>query len=116
MDVKQKAFRGEQFQEEKCFEEEIKSVNETTIDEHLGLDCYEKINDTELFFKQLHLWLDGLLVPFTGKKLMVLSEMKIKYIYQLPIQDLSISPFLIGTFGIMGNFLTFLVIKRQVRI
>ena len=82
MDVKQKAFRGEKFQEEKCFEEEIKSVNETTIDEHLGLDCYEKINDTKLFFEQLHLWLDGLLVPFTGKKFGVLSKIKIENVYQ----------------------------------
>ena len=82
VDVKQKAFRGEKFQEEKCFEDEIKSVNETTIDEHLGLDCYEKINDTKLFFEQLHLWLDGLLVPFTGKKFGVLSKIKIENVYQ----------------------------------
>ena len=52
-------------EEEKCYEQNKDSANETTILEHL--DCYEKINDTEHLFRSLHLWLDGCLVPFTGK-------------------------------------------------
>ena len=65
VDVKPKVFRGEKAQDEKCVQEETKRVNETTIEEHP--DCYERINDTEIFFEKLHLWLDGLLVPFTGR-------------------------------------------------
>ena len=69
VDVKQKKVQGNNLKlpEEKCFDEEAKSVNETTVEEHP--DCYEKINETAQIFSHLHLWLDGLLVPFTGKHL-----------------------------------------------
>ena len=68
VDITQKAVEGNgpNLSEEKCYDEESKNINETTVEDHA--DCYEKINDTEIFFEQLHLWLDGLLVPFTGKK------------------------------------------------
>jgi hypothetical protein len=56
---------GAKEEEEKCYEPDKNSPNETTLLAHH--DCYDKINDTEHLFRSLHLWLDGCLVPFTGK-------------------------------------------------
>ena len=38
-------------------------MNETNVEHH---DCYEKINQTQPIIEELHRWLDGGLVPFTG--------------------------------------------------
>ena len=51
--------------EEKCYEKENNSTN--FVMDETKLDCYEKINDTTHILETLHLWLDGGLVPFTGK-------------------------------------------------
>lgn len=52
--------------EEKCYERENNSTNQTLgVEDH---DCYEKIAETQPMFETLHTWLDGCLVPFTGKR------------------------------------------------
>ena len=54
-------------EEQKCYEQPKNSTNETSLSLHH--DCYENINDTEHLYQSVILWLDGCLVPFTGKKM-----------------------------------------------